>query len=116
MKMSKALTVQQQDFIIRRVKMLKTWPIALTAVLLGFIGLCVYLYIRVPQMVDPMHVAEKIENKEFEVETLQTMALMLPVVFLILIAVMFALIIFVHIGMMKERKYLKIIDAMRDKD
>jgi len=91
------LTQKQHDYLTKRKKLLESWRYAGPALLLGILGLTVYLYIKTPLLINPHEVFLRVESQAIRQSTLETMAILLPILFImvcffliVLVAIMYA--------------------------
>ncbi len=99
-------------FLQRRRRLARSWNLVGAALLLVLLALAATLFFRVPFLANPMYVADLLKTGGLERSTLELMAMMLPVVFLLCLAVTVVVVLFGFAIFSNERRYLAIIDAL----
>jgi len=102
----------QQDFLRQRRLMRRNWPVIaplLVGALLIFMGV---LLLTAPLLLNPFAVLTQLREGTLNLATLQTMAMMLPLVLLLFCLALLALIGLAHAGFRRERRYLELTDRL----
>ncbi len=104
------LSQKQQNFLKKRRLLIKLWVYAGPALLLG-IGVFAYLLsIQTPYLINPLQVGCELQSGQISQTTLETMALLLPMMGLIIFFLMVVLVIMVYVALSNEKKYLAMLD------
>ena len=103
------LSYQEQSFVAKRARFMRTWRYAGVILLALIIGLGTWLFLSRPLLANPFFVIARLKSQSIDEATMALMAGMLPVVTLacIVLAVVVVLFVFAHFS--NERKYLAII-------
>ncbi len=109
------LTDRDLKFVRRRQRLTSCWTLAGSGLLCAIGGFVIYLFLNARWLVDPWFVLEQISAGEIAASTLQTMALILPVVFLTCLFLLLVMIILAFAAFSNERRLLKLIPGVSDK-
>jgi hypothetical protein len=103
----------QQQFLRRRRMFIAAWrsigPL-LTGGLLIFI---IMMLVTAPMFLNPLAVIARLRANTLDLTTLQTMAMMLPVVFVLLCVALLLLILQTYRCCKREQEYLMLIDQLQ---
>lgn len=91
--------------------MIRLWPWVGGSLLAGIIGLAAYFYFRIPLIINPWEVVSRLEAGTLPRSTLETMAVLLPIVFCLVFFLMAVLIFMIFLALHNEKKYLKLLEA-----
>jgi hypothetical protein len=100
-------------FIKKRSFFVRWWNVVGSIMLFVLGGMAVWLFVRVPNFINPLHVIEQLKAGTLQQSTLVVMAGMLPIVVLGLLLVCCAVIGFSFAFFSNERRYLRIIKDMQ---
>ena len=103
---------QELDFLKKRSFFARWWNVVGSMMLAVFIGMMVWLFIRVPNFINPLQVIEQLKEGTIHQGTLVVMAAMLPIMVLGLFLVLCTVIGFVFVAFANERRYLRIIKEL----
>lgn len=78
-------------------------------------GFCVYAYLKVPMLANPVYLMDKMQNNQLETSTLYLLAGMSPVLFITTSLVVTCLLIAIFDFMKREESLLKIIQTLRER-
>lgn len=108
------LTEAQSQFLARRRKLSKAWPLVGSLLIVLVLGLYAYLFWSTPMLVNPYHVMERVKADELPRELALTMAMIMPLVVLWtgVLLIVFILFSFSMIG--NERKLIRMVDGFRE--
>jgi hypothetical protein len=109
----KRLGSDEQAFLDRRRRLILRWPIVLLVLLLLLAGTWLYLYLRYPVLANAAFVVKAVAAGTLSAETLQLSTLYLPLVVTVLFFVVAVLLLFLHLTVRNERRYLAIIRRLR---
>ena len=101
-------------FIKKRSFFARWWTVVGSIMLFVLGGMAVWLFVRVPNLINPFHVIEQLRSGALQQSSLVVMACMLPIVVLGLLLVCCALIGFGFAMFGNERRYLRIIEGMQE--
>lgn len=110
------LSTQELSFVARRERLTAYWVVVGGALLLLLGALGVWLWVRVPYLVDPWAVAEGIRTGSLPESTMALMAAMLPVVVLMLLGVVAVGVLLASVAVSNERRLIRIIQRERAVD
>jgi len=77
----------------------------------GLVILYGFLWFTAPMLVNPFAVLNRLQAESIDITTLQTMAIMLPVVFCLLCVLVVAVVIIIYRMAALERRYQLIVEA-----
>lgn len=80
--------------------------------LLVWLGLVFYLWAIAPFPVNPQAVAAGVASGTIQASTLETMAILLPVIVALVCLLMVAIVALIYAAFSNERRYLEIIEDM----
>jgi hypothetical protein len=98
------------SFITRRSRLVRTWPLAGSALLIMAAGLTAWLFFSRPLLANPLTVWSRLDENSLPESELVVMAAMLPVVVLACLALLIVLILFGFVAFANEKKYLSILE------
>ena len=98
------------DFITRRSRLVRTWPLAGSALLIMAVSLTAWLFFSSPLLANPLTVWSRLDENSLPQSELVVMAAMLPVVVLACLALLIVLILFGFVAFANEKKYLSILE------
>jgi hypothetical protein len=106
-------TEEQQQFLHKRRTFIAAWrsigPLLIGGLLI-FIGM---MLLTAPMFINPFAVIARLRADTLDLTTLQTMAMMLPVVFMLLCVALLLLILQAYRSCKREREYLLLIDQLQ---
>ena len=101
------------NFLKKRSFFARWWNVVGSVMLAVLGGLAVWLFVKVPNLINPLHVADQLKAGTLKQTSLVVMAGMLPIVVLGLILVCCAVIGFSFAFFSNERRYMQIIERMK---
>ncbi|MCP3867091.1 MAG: hypothetical protein GY703_03165 [Gammaproteobacteria bacterium] len=106
------LSAKEQDFVERRRRLIRLWPwvAVFLLVLLGL--LTAWLMLKNPMLTNPLEVADRLAANSIDRVTLETMALLLPVVMLLCLSMVAVIILYGFAMFGNEKRYLAIVDRI----
>jgi len=110
------LNEQYKNFLVKRRRFAKSWPLVGILLLLGIFAFLIWLFLRNPLLVNPFEVASRLEAGTIEKSTLVLMAGMLPIMFLACFFILLVMVLFAFAVFSNEKKYIKIIDLLLHKE
>lgn len=96
-------------FLEKRKRLLKFWPWAGSSLLLLIIGLAIYFYIRIPLIINPWEVISRLESGTLAKSSLETMAVLLPIVFGLVFFLLVVIGVLIFMALANEKKYHRIL-------
>ncbi len=103
------LSYEEQCFVVKRAKLMRTWRYVGAILLALILGLGVWLFLSNPLLANPFVVMTRLQSNSIPESTMVLMAGMLPVVALMCIVLAVTAILFVFAAFSNEKKYLTII-------
>jgi hypothetical protein len=110
------LSQRQSRYLERRRKLLKAWRYTGPMMFLGIIGLVIYIKINSPLLINPYEVISRLESGSIKQSSLEMMAVLLPIVFIIVCFLLVVLVAIMFAASLNERKYLEIIGKTTSDD
>jgi hypothetical protein len=110
----KMIDEKDLEFLKKRSFFARWWNVVGGIMLAVLGGMAVWLFVRVPNLINPFHVIEQLKSETLPQSSLVVMAGMLPIVVLGLLLVCCALIGFGFAMFGNERRYLRIIEGMQE--
>ncbi len=107
------LSQQQSNYLDKRRKLLKVWRYVGPLMLLGMIGLVIYLNVSTPLLINPYEVMSRLELGSIEQSSLETMAVLLPMMLIMVCFLLVVLIAMMYAVFSNERKYLEIVKKIK---
>ena len=107
---------KDRNFIDKRKKLHRYWPIMGTTMILMMLGLVIYLFIRTPKLINPFLVVELIKTNAIDPRTMVLMTAMCPVLTIFLLFTVAVVIVYVWAFMVLEGRYHKILDGIGKSD
>lgn len=112
--LAQALNEAQLDFLRKRRQLMNFWRFVGPLLLLGIGSFTVFVWFRSPYLIDPRKTAAALEKGTLSEGLVEFMALLLPVVLLMLCALTVVLILLAFAAVHNEKKYLKIVEQLRN--
>lgn len=109
------MVISEKDraFIRKREKLARTWPFAGFGLLALLLALTGWLWLRVPNLVNPWLVAEQIRTETLNQAEMMLMAVMLPALMLLVLAFAFAVVLLAFVAFANERRLLQLLKQVR---
>ena len=114
--MPEAINDEDLAFIEQRRRLVRWWTPVGSATLAGLAAFVAWMFWAHPRLINPLHVVGAIEADGITQGTLELMAVMLPVVVLLICLVLGVMIGFAFAAIGNERRYLRIIDQLKQHD
>jgi hypothetical protein len=99
-------------FLAGRRRYVRTWKLAAAGMLAALAAVILWLALRVPTLVNPLVVAERLRTGAIDRAALETASLLLPVAVLGCLAITLVVVLLGFAVMANERRYLRIIDRL----
>lgn len=103
------LSDEEQRFLVKRARLVRTWRYVGAILLLMLIGLGIWLFLTMPLLANPLIVMEQLKSDSIPESMLMLMASMLPIVVLMCLALAVTTVLFTFAAFSNEKKYLKLI-------
>jgi len=97
-------------FLSRRRRLARSWNVVGAALLVLLAATTATVYFRVPLLANPLYVVNLVKQGNLEPASMELMAVLLPIVFLLCLAVVAITVGFGFAIFANERRYLEIID------
>lgn len=107
-----SLTDQQKAFLEKRMKMVRSWPILGSMIILLEAGFAAWLLWKHPLLINPQAVLSKLKDGSLPDSTLSLMAAFLPFVIILCLGLLAMLILFAFVALANERKHIAIIQVL----
>ena len=108
------LTEKDRQFLARRRKLVRMWPLVGTILLIGFVGFGAWLLWTKPLLVNPYVVVARLDSGPLSPSTTSLMASLLPLATLMCLVLSVAVILFAFAAISNEKKYMAIIEKLDD--
>jgi uncharacterized BrkB/YihY/UPF0761 family membrane protein len=105
------LNQQQNSFLEKRRKLVKSWSYVGPLMMLLVLGLAAYVYVKSPLLINPYEVLARLQSGSIEQSTLMTMAVILPIVFITVCFLLIVLIVMLYAAIANEKKYIEILNG-----
>lgn len=103
------LSNQEKCFLASRARLVHAWRYVGSGLVVGVIGISVWLFWFRPLLANPFAVLSRLNNDFIPASTMVLSAVMLPVMFLICMLLVLAILLFAFAAFANERKYLAIV-------
>ena len=103
------LTHQQSIYLEKRRKLLKSWRYVGPLLIVGLLGFVLSLYTNTPLLINPYEVMSRLKSGSIERSTLEMMAVLLPMMFILVCALVIVLVAMVYAAFSMENKYQEIV-------
>jgi uncharacterized membrane protein len=100
---------EDEAFLKKREKMIKTWPFVGVAIIIMFLGLAMHFFISVPRMINPIQVFSELNSGTIPETSLVIMTAMVPILNLTIIVMMVVFVLLAWKFFSHEKRYHKII-------
>lgn len=100
------------QFMAKRKKLARTWPVVGTVLLAVLIAFLAWLYYHNPLLVNPFEIISRLEKGTVEQSTLVLMAVLLPFMFLTCFVLLAALVLFVFSAFSAEKRHMRAVDML----
>jgi membrane-anchored protein YejM (alkaline phosphatase superfamily) len=101
-----------RHFLQRRRRLARSWNLVGVALLSVLVATTATLYFRVPLLANPLYVLDLLKDNNLEPASMELMAVILPIVFLICLGAVAVTVGFGFAMFANERRYLAIIDTL----
>ena len=107
---------KDEQFLEKRRKLNKAWPIVGTIMMISLVILALYLFFSSPLLINPYKVIELIKANKLSPTTMRLMAVIMPVLVIGLLGTVFICIFYTWLFMIIEKRYLKMLDNRDEKN
>ncbi len=108
------LTKEEEEFVNKRESILKIWPAVGGLILLGIFAYVGWCWWKTPHLISPVAVLEGIHSGDMEKSTIETSAVLLPIVMIMLWSLLAIGVGFSFSIVGTERKHVAIIRRVID--
>ncbi|HUT40829.1 MAG TPA: hypothetical protein VM011_05745 [Gammaproteobacteria bacterium] len=105
----KQLNEAELDFIDRRRRLIRWWPLVLLFMLLLLAGTWLFLFLKHPALANASFVIDAVSAGTLSADIMQLSAVFLPIVTSVLFFVLAVMLLFLHQSIRNERRYQFII-------
>jgi len=106
------LLQEDRDFISKRRRLAKRWPLVGASLLAVVFALAVWLFVTAPLLINPYAVASRLESGSIDQPTMTMMAALLPIVMGLCIVLTVVLIAFLSSAFAHERRHIEVIERL----
>ncbi len=106
------LTAEQVEFLSRRRRLARLWPVVGVLLLLVVVAAVGWLFLRHPLLINPLAVTSRVEAGSLPGSTLTILAVMLPLMSLACFIVLTAVILYGFSVFAIERRYQRLIRSL----
>lgn len=103
-------TPQHIAFLEKRKTLVRSWKYLGPLLLVFILGLAAYVYLTAPMLINPYEVMEALRSGAIEQSTIEIMAVLLPITFLMVCFLLIVLVLVMYMAFANERKYLEILE------
>jgi hypothetical protein len=104
---------KQNDFLEKRRRLLKAWRYVGPMMLFAIFCLVLFLKISTPLLINPYEVISRLESGTIDQSSLEMMAVLLPVIFILVCFILVVLVVMMYMAYSNEKKYLEILEAIK---
>lgn len=104
------MTPEIQQMLARRQRFIKRWPSIALIVAAITLGFYVWAFIKQPILVNPVHVVHLIQNNALDNATQSLLAIVAPLLFLTIGALLLLLLLFVTVGLVNEGRLIRLLE------
>ena len=108
------LTDKEREFLDRRTKLIRLWPVTGGILLCLLLGLAAWLYAFNPLLANPFVVFSRIRSGSIPPPELELMAALLPIVFLLAVAVTLFTVLLAFAELRNEKRQIAVIRRLLD--
>ena len=106
-------TREQSEFLIKRSKMVRAWPVVGAFLIAVELGLAGWLLWKHPLLVNPQAVLSKLRSGSLPDSTFSLMAALLPFIVILCLVLVAILILFAFLALANEKKHMAIIRSLQ---
>jgi magnesium-transporting ATPase (P-type) len=99
----------QSNFLKKRQRLIRAWRYIGPVMLLGIAGFISFVFVSSPLLINPFEIISRLEHGDIERTTLETMTVMLPVVFIMVSFLLVFIVMIMYASFSNERKYLQML-------
>jgi type II secretory pathway component PulF len=104
------MTPEIQQMLARRQRFIKRWPLIALIVTVMTLGFYIWAFMKQPILVNPVHVVHLIQNNALDNATQSLLAIVAPVLFLTIGALLLLLLLFVTVGLINEGRLIRLLE------
>ncbi|WP_298220387.1 hypothetical protein [Halothiobacillus sp.] len=104
------MTPEIQQMLARRQRFIKRWPSIALIVASVTLGFYFWAFIKQPILVNPVHVVHLIQNNALDNATQSLLAIVAPMLFLTIGALLLLLLLFVTVGLINEGRLIRLLE------
>lgn len=95
---------------------MKAWRYVGPLLVLGILGLAIFVYANSPLLIDPFEVISRLESGSMEQPSLEMMAAFMPIMLITVLFLLLVLVAIMYAAFSNERRYLEILDEASNSD
>ncbi|MDD4966609.1 hypothetical protein [Halothiobacillus sp.] len=104
------MTPEIQRMLASRQRFIKRWPVIALMVAAVTLGFYIWAFMRQPILVNPIHVVHLIQNNALDSATQSLLAIVAPLLFLTIGALLLLLLLFVTVGLINEGRLIRLLE------
>lgn len=104
------MTPEIQQMLASRQRFIKRWPVIALIVAAITLGFYIWAFIWQPILVNPVHVVHLIQNNALDNATQSLLAIVAPLLFLTIGALLLLLLLFVTVGLINEGRLIRLLE------
>jgi hypothetical protein len=106
------LTEKDQEFLARRSKFIRAWPVVGGMLICLLIGFSIWLFLFRPLLANPFFVFSELKSQSIVPSNLSLMAGLLPVVVLMCLVLTLIVLIFAFVAFATEKRHSAVIQRL----
>ncbi|OZB35009.1 MAG: hypothetical protein B7X44_11050 [Halothiobacillus sp. 15-55-196] len=104
------MTPEIQQMLARRQRFIKRWPVVALVAAAITLSFYAWAFIKQPILVNPVHVVHLIQNNALDSATQSLLAIVAPLMFLTVGALLLLLLLFVTVGLINEGRLIRLLE------
>lgn len=106
------LDIRDHEFIRKRKNLIILWNSVAVIILLFLSTMLVFMFIEVPYLVNPVHVAEALKTNSLNESIMTISVLSLPIAVLLIFIIVVIVVIYGFSIISREKRYIAIIESL----
>lgn len=110
------LDKRDTEFIRKRKNLISQWVPVAVIMLIVLAAMIVFMFIKVPYLVNPLHVAEALKTNSLNESLMTISVLSLPIVVLFIFFIVAIVVLYGFAIISREKRYIAIIESLENED